>query len=198
MPGKIYLVSLNGVPKYVGFTVRSLGDRWKEHVHDARSKRKCYALQKAINKHGPESFTISELYSAENEDHTLNVMEPHFIREYKTHVDTGGYNLTYGGDKGWLGKKHKEESKEKIRLAHLGKKRKKYTRRPPTEETRQKIRLAKLGRKTKPCSEETKEKIRQAYFNRRLTASQNNPSHPIRSSYTSTQDTQSSSHAPAP
>lgn len=162
MPGKIYLVSLNGVPKYVGFTIRPIAVRWKQHIHQARIKKSCPLLQNAINKYGPEAFTITEIYSSEDIDHTLNVMEPHFIREHNTHVDDGGYNLSVGGEKGWLGRKHTQETKQKMRLAHLGKKKPNVIRKPHSEETKQKIRLAHLGKSRGPHSEETKEKIRKS------------------------------------
>lgn len=146
MPGKIYLVSLNGVPKYVGFTIRKLDRRWKQHICEAKTRKTCPALHSAINKYGPEAFTITEIYSGEDVDHTLNVMEPQFIREYKTHVDDGGYNISYGGGAPNRGIKVKEETRDKIRKAKLGKKRAKFSRKSPSKETREKIRQSQLKR----------------------------------------------------
>jgi|DEB19_MinimDraft_3_1074340.scaffolds.fasta_scaffold02283_2 group I intron endonuclease len=150
MPGKIYLVSLNGVPKYVGFTTQTIEKRWKKHIWDSK-KIRCPALHSAINKYGPEAFTITEIYSSEDVNHTLNVMEPHFIREHNTHVDCGGYNISYGGDSSTLGRKHSPETRKKIGKAHLGK--------PLSEEHKQKVSKSLLGR---TFSEETKQKMRVA------------------------------------
>jgi group I intron endonuclease len=218
---------LNGVPKYVGFTIRPIAVRWKQHIYHARIKKSCPLLQNAINKYGPEAFTITEIYSSEDIDHTLNVMEPQFIREHKTHVDDGGYNLSVGGEKGWLGRKHTQETKQKMRLAQLGKKKPNVIRKPHSEETKQKIRLARLGKPRGPHSEERKQKIREAltgkplseerkqkisktlmgrkYPNRKhskdtssLPTCPCSPNHPIRSFHTSTPSTLASFPAPAP
>ena len=73
MPGKIYLVSLNGVPKYVGFTLKSVEDRWKRHCKDSISKKKRFnrPLLHAIQKYGANAFEIKEIYSGEDRNHTL-------------------------------------------------------------------------------------------------------------------------------
>lgn len=61
---------------------------------------------------------------------------------------------------------HSDETKEKMRLSHLGKKRK-----PHSEETKQLLREQRLGkvsnRKNYKHSEETKQKIRQAKLNKK-------------------------------
>ena len=57
---------------------------------------------------------------------------------------SGKNNPRYGKESLCTG--HSEETKQKIRAAKLGKKRKPFTRRPPTEETRQKISNAKMGK----------------------------------------------------
>jgi hypothetical protein len=62
---------------------------YKQHFHDA------------IRKYGKENFTWEVLYQSLDEDHTLNVMESHFIEQYRTFVgfaDCNGYNLTLGGE----------------------------------------------------------------------------------------------------
>ena len=53
----------------------------------------------------------------------------------------------------WLGKKHSEEAKEKMRIANIGK----NLGKKHSEETKEKLRIANIGKK---LSEETKEKIR--------------------------------------
>lgn len=92
----IYLVRRETVPVYVGFTSRNIQIRWKEHCENALMGSNC-PFHKAIRDYGTKAFTIEEVYSNENPEHTLNTMEPQFIREYNTHLTQGGYNATWGG-----------------------------------------------------------------------------------------------------
>lgn len=106
---------------------------------------------KAKQKYGIENFSKDYLAFCDTEE-TLNYLEKFYIKKYK--AKEVGYNLTDGGD-GALGFKHSEESKEKMRQAHLGKK--------VSEETKQKISNASKGEKNhfynKHHSEENKIKI---------------------------------------
>jgi hypothetical protein len=68
-------------------------------LYHKRSKRK-QAIYQAIQKYGINNFQFDILYQSLDKWHTLNIMEPHFISEYNTFVDshhTAGYNLTRGG-----------------------------------------------------------------------------------------------------
>lgn len=124
MSGKIYLVCLNGNPVYVGFTIRSIEERWKEHCHEAKSNiRRKYILHKAIRKYGPNAFTISLEIEHENEEYCLNELERLTIESYGTHISDGGYNMTWGGDKppGSAGRKHTQETKNKLSILNGGK-----------------------------------------------------------------------------
>jgi len=161
----IYLVRKDSIPVYVGFTRGSLKSRWRKHQYDCNRKDGCPLLCNAIKKYGVDAFTIEEIYSSDDVDHTLNVMEPHFIREHHTHKDEGGYNISHGGDATVLGMKHTEETKEKIRMIHSGRKftdehRKKISlankKRFSNPEERLKVSLSIKGQKK---TEETKEKI---------------------------------------
>ena len=108
----IYLVRKDSKPIYVGYTSRSLQDRWKQHIRD--SKKPKYPIHRAIKKHGVESFTIETLYESEDGEHTLNFMEHHYIWLYRTHGSLGGYNMTLGGEgnqKGLTEKERKERQK---------------------------------------------------------------------------------------
>ncbi len=108
----IYLVCRDSKPVYVGYTSRSLEDRWKQHIKT--SKKPKYPIHHAIKKHGAESFTIETLYESEDEYHTLNYMEHHYIWLYQTHGSLGGYNMTLGGEgnqKGLTEKERKERQK---------------------------------------------------------------------------------------
>ncbi len=108
----IYLVRRDSKPVYVGYTSRSLQDRWKQHIHISKNPK--FPLHHAIKKHGAESFTIETLYESEDEYHTLNYMEHHYIWLYQTHGSLGGYNMTLGGEgnpKGLTEKERKERRK---------------------------------------------------------------------------------------
>jgi hypothetical protein len=82
-----------------------------------------YYFHKAIQKHGRDNFEWTILYQSFDGEHTKNVMENHFITEYRTFNgfgDCNGYNLSLGGD-GNLGRKHKTESIDKMRRSKTGK-----------------------------------------------------------------------------
>ena len=151
----IYLIRLNGVPKYVGYTKNTIEDRWCKHLSAARSGW-AQVLYRAIRKHGEESFTIEPLMEHEDAEYLRDVMEPQFITEYQTHVkmQKGGYNLTDGGE-GALGWIPSEETKRKISEAKTGEVR--------TPETRQRISEAKKGvvsgMKGKAHTEESRQRM---------------------------------------
>jgi group I intron endonuclease len=122
----IYLIRLNGVPKYIGYTSHSLEKRWSQHISAAKTGYS-QVLYNAIRKYGENSFSIESIYTHEDTKHLRDVMEPKFIEEYRTHVKYGsGYNLTEGGE-GCIGWIPTEETKKRISEATKGKKRSKET-----------------------------------------------------------------------
>lgn len=143
---------ING-KSYVGQTVQSLERRWKKHI---TQKSHCHALKSAILKYGPENFEIKTLTTYDSIE-KMNDGERYYINLFNT-LAPDGYNLTNGGirpsfskearanmgrkkEKHHLwGKKHSEETKHKISVAHMGKKRGK-----DSEETRKKKSLAQIG-----------------------------------------------------
>lgn len=94
----IYLIRRDSKPVYVGYTSRTIKKRWQEHIRDSINPK--FPLHHAIKKHGIDSFTIEILYESEDELHTLNYMEHHYIWLYRTYKSLGGYNVTIGGE-GW-------------------------------------------------------------------------------------------------
>ena len=128
----IYLVRLNGVPKYVGLTKNSLAKRWSAHVQIA-NKRPTQVISHAIAKHGPEAFTVEEIARAESYV-DLCALERLYIAQYGTRTANGGYNLTDGG-----------EGCEN-----------------PSEETRRKMSEAKLGHVFGPMSDEHRANLSEA------------------------------------
>ena len=94
----IYCITnkING-KQYVGKTNFSLDKRWREHCHDAKTRRcEKRPLYSAINKYGEENFEISLLEECSAEDSAKR--EEYWIKELNTYGHTG-YNATKGGDK---------------------------------------------------------------------------------------------------
>ena len=134
---------------YIGQTIRSISERFKEHQKD---NSKCVAIYGAIKKYGWENFE-KEWYECPDKD--LNDHEELMIEVLGT-LAPDGYNLKEGGDNGKLS----DETKQKIGDAHRGK----YV----SVETRQKQREAQLGKegymRGKTHTEETKRKMSEAHL----------------------------------
>lgn len=96
--GVIYMAVGPTGKKYVGQTTWTCEKRWKAHVNEAMANARagCRALNRAIRKHGAESFVVTVLESGialEN----LDAREIHHIAEQKS-FGKGGYNMTSGGE----------------------------------------------------------------------------------------------------
>ena len=131
-------------------------------------------ILKAEQKYGIENFTKEYLAFCDTEE-KLNWFEKFYIKKYKAREV--GYNLTDGGD-GSLGRKHTEETKQKMRDnhadfkgekhpmygRHLSEEHKAKLKQSLTEETKQKMRESALKRP--PFSEESKQKMREAALKR--------------------------------
>ena len=83
---------LNG-KVYVGQTIRTLEERWKDHCVPSN---KCLALARAIEKYGRENFIIEQVDSA-NSFEELNKKEGDWIVQMNS-LSPNGYNLKTGGD----------------------------------------------------------------------------------------------------
>lgn len=95
--GYIYCITnlING-KQYVGQTIRSLEERFKDHSHQAYSSgNEDRPICRAIRKYGIENFKIEELEQVEND--LLNEREIYWIQELQT-FGKSGYNATKGGD----------------------------------------------------------------------------------------------------
>lgn len=94
--GYIYCITnLINNKKYIGKTLNSIADRFKEHCQDAT--RRCEEnrpLYRAINRYGKENFKIELVASCKEED--LSDQEIYYISVYNTYKC--GYNATKGGD----------------------------------------------------------------------------------------------------
>lgn len=90
---------------YIGFT-SNWPQRINSHKYDQRYDKNNKAFYNALKKYGWESFVWEAIYQSVDYEHTLKIMEPHFINEYRSWVrfsDSNGYNTTRGGDgtRGW-------------------------------------------------------------------------------------------------
>jgi group I intron endonuclease len=106
-------------------------------------------LKEAIKKYGKENFTKTVLYVFETEEE-MNSKEKEIVtEEFIYRKDT--YNIGVGGKGGpqFLGHKHTEATKQKLREIGLN-------RPPPTDDVKRRISETQIG---KVVSDETKEKL---------------------------------------
>lgn len=80
---------------YIGKTLDTIEERWKEHLRDYK-KRRCEKrpLYNSMNFYGPEVFTIEQV--EECQPNVLNEREIYWIAQYDSYYN--GYNGTKGGD----------------------------------------------------------------------------------------------------
>ena len=98
---------------YVGETIKDITSRWKGHLNSIKRNSGCPALKDAINKYGVDVFKISVLIICFDEDRYN--YEKEYIKKYNS-VVPNGYNILEGGEGGgFKGKKHTQETKDKIR-----------------------------------------------------------------------------------
>jgi group I intron endonuclease len=140
--GYIYCITSPSSKQYIGQTKRNIKIRFREH--STRKSSNCTLLKRAGKKYGWEHMVIEILVECPNEELDKNEIE--CIKLYRTLVPEG-YNCTTGGEskkeyceetrkktseslkrgyrdgrkptRYWLGKKHSEETKQKIRNASL-------------------------------------------------------------------------------
>ena len=107
MKYKIYYIKCKTNDKgYVGITSRSIKDRWSVHLEGAMNDRKMsngktIPFMAAINKYGPNNFTIKVLEIIEGLKNAYR-REKFYIKRLRTYA-TGpvprlGYNCTMGGE----------------------------------------------------------------------------------------------------
>ena len=80
---------------YIGKTLKTIQERWKEHCHDFKRERcEKRPLYSAMNKYGIENFFIEEIEQCEA--NILSEREKYWIEYYNSFKY--GYNATTGGD----------------------------------------------------------------------------------------------------
>jgi group I intron endonuclease len=112
--GFIYKIT-NTITKkcYIGETVKSDPEkRWIQHKNTIKRGIGCPALQSAVIKHGIDNFKFEVLLICFDEDRFKYEIE--YIKKYNTLVPNG-YNILEGGPGGgFKGKKHSEETKNRM------------------------------------------------------------------------------------
>jgi hypothetical protein len=154
----VYLIeNLTNGKKYIGQTIE-FNRRKTKHIYD--SKRKITPLYNAIRKYGLENFEFTILMKDRTINHDyLDFWECYFIELFDTLNRENGYNLVSGGN---LNKIFTEEAKKNMSKAqiglHLGEKNNFYGKKHK-EESLEKMREKQSG---KILSEETKKKIKES------------------------------------
>jgi len=100
---------------YIGQTIRTLQERFKEHCRERRNKNHM-PIVRAIQKYGKDNFKIELMKKCKSLEE-MNYYEMLFILFAKQNLE-GCYNIFIGGGN----KKHTEEIKRKMSLAKKGKK----------------------------------------------------------------------------
>lgn len=119
---------------YIGITNQGSGARYRHHWYESRIGEPS-PIHRSMAKYGEENFTLEIIDFADTYDE-LKEKEKYWIKQYNSTDRTKGYNLTEGGD-GTFGKKHSEETKDKIRQKALGRKH--------SEETKKKMSESRTG-----------------------------------------------------
>lgn len=98
---------------YIGETKKNNPEvRWNEHKSKIEKGIGCPALQDAVKKYGIEMFKFQILIICFDEDRYRFEIE--YIKKYNS-IAPNGYNLTTGGEGGgFYGKKHSQETIDKI------------------------------------------------------------------------------------
>ena len=148
----IYKITNNINQKvYIGQTIKPIEKRFKEHCKQSSC---CIFLKNAINKYGKNNFKI-ELIDTTDNDINSDLLEQKYIELYNSTNKEFGYNISLGGRPTMRGRKHTNETKEKISKANKGKK--------ASEELRKQLSEMLNGENhpnwNKHLSEETKSKI---------------------------------------
>lgn len=80
---------------YIGKTLNSIEERWREHQSDSKKERcKDRPLYRALNKYGIENFLIEQV--EECDENIVPEREQYWIKYYNSYHY--GYNATLGGD----------------------------------------------------------------------------------------------------
>ena len=110
---------------YVGKTTRTIKERLRGYKDDIKSVEKGTYKHKfpivfALHKYGIDNF-IFEVIDIASDNIELNIKETDWIAKLDACNKEIGYNCLKGGNDGWLGRKHTQESKDKMSKTRKGK-----------------------------------------------------------------------------
>lgn len=95
MPYIYKITNLINGKQYVGKTLKTIEQRWQEHIQDSgKEKIQKRPLYSAIKKYGIENFIIEEIEKVDVDN--INEREKYWIKFLNTFKN--GYNATIGGD----------------------------------------------------------------------------------------------------
>lgn len=163
---KVYKITniVNG-NYYIGQTKQSIEKRFRQHLNKRNSG--ATILRHAIEKYGKTNFIIEIIEEYDSRD-DVNYGEKCWISKLSPiyNISNGGIGGSlFGKSNGMYGKKHSEETKEKMAKAHIGDKNMMYGKKH-SEEAKEKMSLSKMGnvpwnkgKTIGPLSEETKRKL---------------------------------------
>ena len=135
---------------YVGQTVKTMNERWDEHLYNAKPDGREQLIYLAMRKYGVEKFHV-ELVKMADGTESLDELEIYYIDKFNS-LTPGGYNMTRGGSKFKDDNPmYHEEIRKKVSKHFVGDKN--PAKRP---EVKEKIRQKALGRK---ASDEARAKM---------------------------------------
>lgn len=102
--------TLNG-HKYVGQS-ENLGKRINQRHHGS------HALLGAMEKYGKENFKSYIVKYCKMEE--IDELEIFYIKELRSHVSEGGYNISWGGSAPMRGRKHSQETLDRLSEVQRG------------------------------------------------------------------------------
>jgi group I intron endonuclease len=147
----IYKITSPSGKTYIGQTVDYRSRLNKYRKNNCANQVKLY---NSLLKYGFEKHKFEVIVEGDFNSNLLNELEMHYIRIYNSF--NNGLNLTEGGG-GNSGFIHSDEAKLKMRLKALGNK--KWLGKKHTQETKDKISKKALGFKRKPMSIDSKLKL---------------------------------------
>lgn len=133
---KVYILGFPNGKCYVGITIKAVGERFGEHVRDARSTSQ-YAIHCALRKYGPENVKLMTVATGVSWTQAQD-LEIWWISRL-TAFGKSGYNMTAGGD-GTVGHRH-----TKVARANMSKARKAFEATPGGKVARTKTSRAMMG-----------------------------------------------------
>jgi group I intron endonuclease len=134
--GEIYIIWGPGGKVYVGQTIDTSIERFKQHLSEGKKEKEtgCRKLNYALNCHGKENFKLQVLLACPS--YLLDLYEVCFIKIYNSLDKDSGYNLQSGGSHGPL----PEETKQ---IMSVNRQIKPCFQQPHTDET--KLLLSKIN-----------------------------------------------------